>query len=314
MKRINSLILLILSFSFQPLLADKNELSPVHPGATAPRAFADILLEWNVTTITGSEVILGVTYANGYFWFTAGGLVDSSEPNNYLYQVSTAGTLVNTFIQNTTSEWGWRDLTTDGTYLYGSDSTVIDQISMVTGQSTGVTIPVPGGLTVGRGLAYDSATDHFFVAGFGTNIFEIDRTGAVINTITSTHATYGLAFERNIFGGPYVYSWHQDDDADMNRFQTVSGVDSGVLFGAQPGRFAGGAETTFLLNPGQLQMLAVEQGSGVSSADFLVVYDMDQLVILIPTLSQKMTIVFLILLMSAGLYWTYRRRRQAASA
>lgn len=303
MQAIHRLLLLLL---FLPLWADTDELSPIHPGGVGePRAFGDSIVQWNVTTITGSSVILGVTFAQDHFWFTAGGLVDHNEANNYLYKVSRTGLLVATFIQPTSSPWGWRDLTTDGVYLYGSDSTVIDQISMVTGQKTGFTIPVPGGLTVGRGLAYDSLTHHFFVGNFGTNIYEIDDTGTVVNTIVNTHATYGLAFERSIPGGPFVYTWHQDDDADLNRF-TLAGVDSGTLFGAAPGIVAGGAETTHLYMPGQLHLLCVEQGG---PDDYLNVYDMDRLVAIIPTLSAKTTVLFIALLLSSALFFNWRRRQ-----
>ena len=53
------------------------------------------------------------------------------------------GNVLNRWEQGTTSDWGWRDLAFDGTFLYGSDADTVVQIDPATGAPTGVGIPCP---------------------------------------------------------------------------------------------------------------------------------------------------------------------------
>lgn len=289
-----------------------DDVNPNGFAGNAPRAFGDPLLEWDLTAITGSEVVLGVAFADDHFWFTAGGIVDSVGESNLIYKVSSSGTLVATYMQGTDGdEWGYRDLASDSLYLYGSFDTQIYQISRANGAQTGTTIPLAAtGLALARGIAYDQQSDHFYVSNWNSSIFEIDRTGTVHNTIPNTHFAYGLSYERYTSGSPFVYVWHQDDDARLNRIN-LSGTDSGELFGtADPNRAAGGSEITPLFDPGNLLMLNVEQGDpNIADADYLLVYDLEQFVVLIPTMSEAMTFVLIGLLLFGGVWFLKKQRR-----
>ncbi|HUV02652.1 MAG TPA: hypothetical protein VMW67_04305 [Desulfobacteria bacterium] len=131
------------------------------------------LFQYDVETPTGDNRCLGVEFDGTFFWISGGG--DDATETNKLHKFDKNGNYITSYDQPNASFWGWRDLVWDGQYLYGSESTDIEQIDPSTGSITGVTIPGPQ--DPNRGLAYDPATDHFWTANFNSDIYEIDRAG-----------------------------------------------------------------------------------------------------------------------------------------
>ena len=210
-------------------------------------ASANTIFKYDVSNEAGEEVALGVEFDGANFWVTGAGARSESDPNR-LFKYDLAGNLLATFDQPTTSEFGWRDLAFDGQFLYASDSENIDQIDPATGAVTGVTISGP--LDPNRGLAYDPVTDHFWTANFASDIFEIDRSGSIINQYPNSLAAYGLAWDATSSGGPYLWIWSQDANGTLaTRFTPSSGTFSAVTFEGDDaiGGIAGGATFTTAL-------------------------------------------------------------------
>jgi hypothetical protein len=118
----------------------------------------------------------------------------------------------------------------DGSYLYASVNTNVDQIDPATGQWTGVTIPGP--LNPNRGLAYDPATDHFWTANFDSLLYEFDRSGTIINTYQNSNAIYGLAWDMVSPDGPWLWVFSQEGNpaVQISQFDPYQGVYTDVTY------------------------------------------------------------------------------------
>lgn len=196
----------------------------------------------------GERIALGIEFDGTYFWVTGGGAVSESEPNR-LFKYDLNGTLIDVFLQPTTSAFGWRDLSFDGTFLYGSDSQDVEQIDPATGAVTGEKISGP--LQVNRALAYDPATNHFWAANFNSEIFEFDREGNVINSFQNSFVIYGMAWDAANPQLPYLWVWAQFPDGNGSlaaQFDPRKGEYTGLTFDGVPLKdaenFAGGATIT----------------------------------------------------------------------
>ena len=240
----------------------------------------DELFQINVEASTASVVALGVEYVDGHYWITTGGIGSNAE-QNYLFELDSDGSLLNTYIQPTVSTWGWRDMAYDGTYLYGSDSNIIEQIDPATGMVTGVTIPSPH--NPGRGLAYDPDTDHFWVSNQGAEIYEIDRAGTIINTFpnpvpTASTEIYGLAWDMWSPGGPYLWTWSDlptQGEVTATQIDPETGLATGVSFEANElDGAAGGATISPDIVPGSLVFAGMQQVGD----DTVVAYELSRVV------------------------------------
>ena len=186
-----------------------------------------------VLTPTPDRALMGVEYADGFLWVTG------ADPDDYwqhkLYKFSADGqTLIETF------EYGlefarlerpglrWR------VPVYVADIDTIRQIDMETGAKTGVMIPGPDYYQ--QGLAYDPETDHFWVSGSGSNIWEIDRDGEIVNTVSfiPDKPIAGLGWDTWTPGGPYLWIWsnkYEPDDVRPKAFQLNPAT--GLLTGSE---------------------------------------------------------------------------------
>lgn len=303
---------LVLLSVFAPILAfsQNNEIAPGAGNAGNPsRDFGDELNSIYSLAAGGanSELVLGVAYLNGSYFITTAGDTDNAE-QNYLIELDSAGNMLNKWAQPTVDIWGWRDLADDGSFLYGSNSGVIEQINPATGAPTGVTIPSP--INPARGIGYYPNTDTFFVAGFGTPIYEVSRAGSVLRTIPSSHATYGLAVDGSTPAA--IWAYHQDDYQDAVRFDLVTGLPSGITFRGNDKSndplnpdVAGGADFAEL---GGVDTLILVQQS--QPGDYIVHYSIDPGITEIPTLGTTGLIAFLVL-MAGTAVWQAKRRRIA---
>ncbi len=229
-------------------------------GDRASGAVGDVLFEVDGLLATSHSPLLGVEFAQEHFWITSGS-GNSTDPN-LLFKLDSTGTLVNTYEQTTTSPFGWRDLAFDGRYLYASESHLVQEIDPADGQPTGVAFPSPLGLV--RGLAYDPAKDHFWVADFGNDIYEINRAGQVVDQIANPGGMniYGLGWDDLSPGGPYLWAW-SDNPARATQFDPATGLPTGLSFQGSnpPGElFSGGATISDAILPDKLVLIGLHQG------------------------------------------------------
>ena len=180
--------------------------------AQTPEAIGDTLFAFDVGSLTPTpdRHIVGIQYAGGYLWATG------FDPDDYwqhkLYKIESDGSaLVATFSYGIEAA-GWKDMAYDGDYLYVADIDTVRQIDMTNGQKTGVKIPAPFYYTAG--LAYNPFNDHFYITGDGgSNIYEIDRDGEIVAAIANNpeHATVGLAVDTLSPGGPFLWTWSNEE-------------------------------------------------------------------------------------------------------
>ncbi len=154
-----------------------------------------------------------VTFVNDHYWI-AGGNNRSDDPN-LLYKLNRDAELVVTYQQHSSSNYGWRDLTTDGEYLYGVDSCYIAQVNLETGELTDQRIPTPNNPT--SGVAWDEVGQVFWVCGHSSDIVAIDRDGEEISRIRNANPRkhiYGLGFFPDDADGAPLYVMTNEQDAD----------------------------------------------------------------------------------------------------
>jgi len=181
-------------------------------GAPMEGDFWDQLEEVNTGGITGDPRLQACIFFQDHFWITGG--MRSNEPN-MLYKVSRDGELVDSWEQGSYSNYGWRNLTTDGEYLYGVDSTYIAQIDPSDGQVTGVRIPTP--LNPCYSCTYDPENQIFWVASVTTDIYGIDRGGNEFYRIRNNlrFRTSGLAYFEDDIHGYKLYILNNDSDGSI---------------------------------------------------------------------------------------------------
>ena len=148
------------------------------------------------STVTGDFQMWGCEFLGGSWWVTGG---SGPSGQNVIYQFDRYGNPQGHIPQVSTTSFGWFDLATDGQRLYGSDGALILGIDPL-----GVlpTDTIPGPLNPCRALAYDPASDHFWVAEYGEDVYEIDREGNIINQFENAAPT-----ELSITG----LAWNADD-------------------------------------------------------------------------------------------------------
>ena len=174
-------------------------LSGLAHGQPCTQVFGPI----DVEAATGSNGCLGVAFLDGQYYVSARdpsgaatahvvGIFDYS--GNYLSSFAWAGTAG-------TSTWGYRDGTSDGTYLYfGWEQGLARHNADGSGGTVIVNGAAPGGVGTWRALAYDADGDggngSFWVANFSSAIVEVSMTGALLTTLPNDGwSLYGLALD-----------------------------------------------------------------------------------------------------------------------
>ncbi|MBZ0200147.1 MAG: T9SS type A sorting domain-containing protein [Ignavibacteriaceae bacterium] len=133
-----------------------------------------------------------------------------------LYRYNGGEQGVTTFADSVTYQGAIRDLTTDGTYLYGSaaNATVYKMDANGTALSS-ITLASPA---VARTIAYTPDEDGFYVSNFSDNISLCSSTtGAIIRTLAGTSALtgkYGMGYSNIPGDGPTLWVWGQGTLAD----------------------------------------------------------------------------------------------------
>ncbi|MBU0497754.1 MAG: PKD domain-containing protein, partial [Candidatus Thermoplasmatota archaeon] len=237
------IILLFLGASIPETLSDKNP--EVNNAETSNRLIksnpsanfhildpGDILFVYDVETPTGDNLCRGVYFDGTYFYITGG----MGYPN-HLYFFSSSGSYLSSVIQPTPETFGWRDIATDGTYMYsGCDSSSNIAKWYVTGLPSNPVLHVVSNftspLTSSTGLTYDPSSDHFWTALWDSDIYEIDRNGIIINTYPNDLAIYGMAWDSYTSGGPWIWVYSQDGSSGclISQFNPSTGQYTGVTY------------------------------------------------------------------------------------
>ena len=207
-----------------------NEYAPAAGFGDPPTAldFGDEIFTFETESWTGDARCLGVEFDGQYFWVTgANDLV-----THYLHKFDRDGNHIVTFYQGTSSDWGWRDLAWDGTYLYASDEYELAIIDPNTGQKIDE-LPMPTSISPPmRALAWDPESDHFWSANFGSNIIKFDRSGQTLATYANGYIIYGMAWDDASEGGPWLWVFSQDGTPQLqiSQFDPAIGSYTGVVF------------------------------------------------------------------------------------
>jgi hypothetical protein len=177
--------------------------------------------------------------------------------------------------------WGWRDLTFDGTYLYGSDENELAVIDPLSGQKIDE-IPMPSGINPPlRALAYDPETDHFWAANYNSNIIEFNRSGQTLASYDNDYMAYGMAWDDASEDGPWLWVFSQDGTPalQVSQFDPREGIYTDVVFyaadhGGEDDDIAGGACFTTDWDPTVGVLFCMVQGLvGGFSADLVQGYE-----------------------------------------
>ncbi|UCE67632.1 MAG: carboxypeptidase regulatory-like domain-containing protein [Candidatus Zixiibacteriota bacterium] len=255
--------------SREKLMDTRNECSPTFTPGYLPTIldFGDEMFMFDPEGSTSDPRCLGVEFDGTYFWVT--GVGDGSGSQNRIHKYDSDGNYIQSFMQNTSSDWGWRDIAWDGEYLYASDDSQIDIFDPVSGTVVG---SFSGPENPNRALAYDPATDHFWAKNWGSNIYEFDRTGAVINSYSDplNLSTYGMAWDDASEDGPWLWIFSQNGPdpngplLQINQFDPATGAYTGLVFyGVDNGSdaMAGGAAFSTEWDPAFGIFFGLHQGT-----------------------------------------------------
>lgn len=149
-------------------------------------------------------------YLNGIWWIAGGN--SSADNPNLLYKLDQDGQLLGSWMQESESNYGWRDLTTDGEFIYGVDAQVIKQIDPATGECTGNDIASDYMPNPTYALTYDPAAEIFWCSGPTSNIIGIDRRGEWVDVINNNNRfrISGLAWYADDPDGYQLYITNAD--------------------------------------------------------------------------------------------------------
>ncbi|MCA0388845.1 MAG: T9SS type A sorting domain-containing protein [Bacteroidetes bacterium] len=229
-------------------VAPRNPLGGVHMDTIPPVDFPlPKQFVYNYTGVTSPNMIggtVGAMFINGKYYFNRW-----NSTFIYRYNPDGPGNGPGTFFDSLTYAGSIRDLASDGTRLFGGNSsTGVIEIDPNTG-ATVKTFTLTGGAT--RAVAWDATRKGFWNTAFGGNIFFHDTTGALKMTITSTlTGKYGLAFD-SIPGQPaYVWAWNQASALNtLHKYNVATGLEEASYSFTLPGAsigIAGGADISIV--------------------------------------------------------------------
>lgn len=249
----------------------------VYTGGGDPVDPWDNITDIDVTDVTGDILILGCEFVGDY-WYVSGG--SGAGGNNNLYKFGLDGSYQGSIPQPTTSDFGWYDLAYDGAYIYGS----ADGTNTIQGidESGTVHATIPSPLNPTRAIAYDPVSDHFWVADYTQNIYEINRAGQVFSEVPNDGADElsitGLAWNSTDPDGYklYIYSQIQDSPTQQTLVSKMHPVSYDIqhlaVLEGEEGDHSGGCAITGGWNSTLLVFGAIMQNS---AGDRLGIYQID---------------------------------------
>ncbi|MCB0277513.1 MAG: T9SS type A sorting domain-containing protein [Calditrichaeota bacterium] len=256
----------------------------------AQTTFGDTLYSFNAGALTPTrdQTLLGLTFAQGYFWVTG---MNAPQYDHRLYKIHPNGDSLVSYTSLGTGYHAYYDLAYDGRFLYVTDRDSLIEIDPQTGLRTGNGIGTDFGYLLVKGVAYDPGNDHFWVIpqrnGQQQIIYEIDRAGNTINTYPNPDSDYttSLTWDTLTPGGPFLWTFSREEEGYNSR---------GVMrqFSPAIGRFTGvememvnrseiivdsplGITFTDELPGGQASLVALQSGAlnVYDGLDWVVVYD-----------------------------------------
>jgi len=215
--RLLALVAVLASVSFASSQDVSPWVSPVGPGVDAELTILD---SFDIEAVTGGSAYnVGIGYdGSANLWVTEGAQLESGG-NNFIHVISlsTPHTLVATYHQNNTSGWGLRDLCFNGTYIFGSDDTVVDYYDPATGEKVGSYNC--SACNPNRAEAWDGT--YFYTGSFSPNIYRVTWDG--VSGSTATFTTWSTAIAN---GGTYGAAY----DADWPCLWVSTASGDGVLY------------------------------------------------------------------------------------
>lgn len=234
----------------------------------------DNLQRINVSNIAADLQIMGCEFVDDY-WFVSG--ASGVNDNNFIYSFDAEGNYLGATAQPTTDPLGWYDMAWDGQFLYGSEQGTHELRGIDSQGNLRTAIPCPF-LNPARAIAYDPATDHFWVADLIRDIYEIDRDGTLISTIENSDglAITGLGWHATEPDGYSLIVFCQDEvvnEAAVWRIHPVTGNSEFVVYlPGEEGDHAGGCTVTSGWNDALTVIGGIMQNP---DGDRLEVFDID---------------------------------------
>ncbi len=277
MKKLITLVfsLLLFSVAFAQLRSmSPQDISPnIDPywksEIPANDALWDVQFNYNLQQIAGGSLgKAGCVYYPGTnsIWVSYW----SSAVSSYILNVSTTGTIIDSFIVS--GVVGTRSFTFDGTYIYaGNASTTIRKIDPVTRTMVGtITSPVST-----RWVTYDAVNNGLWCGDWSVNPTLISMTGATIQSIPyaglGVTSIYGASYDNVSAGGPYLWLFAQGAGAGAAQYIQQILISTGLPTGVQhdvitdvgigqTGAIAGGLCVAQNMIPGTASLLGILQG------------------------------------------------------
>lgn len=199
------------------VLASDADVSP-NPG-TPGSADADLtqLDNFDIDALGGSGRSVGVGFDGTNFWVT-----DAVNTGGPLKIVIISGTIPHTQVtivdQNSTSGWGLRDLCWDGTYMYGSESNVVQYYDATYARAGSYNCYA---CSPNRAQGYDGT--YFYTGSFGSDIYQVTWDG-----VSGSTATYTVWTSPVGNGATYGAAW--DAGGNCLWISTASGSNDGMLY------------------------------------------------------------------------------------
>ncbi|MCX6162274.1 MAG: hypothetical protein NTV87_13190, partial [Ignavibacteriae bacterium] len=239
-----------------PVVNDQS-VNNLQSDTIAPAGFPyPTLFNFNYSGIAGMNGgTVGAMFLGGKYYFNAW-----NGTSCYRYNNSGPGGGPGTQVDVLTYAGAIRDLSTDGVFIYGGNSTTgilrFDPNTMATLK----TFTLTGGST--RAIAWDPNRHGFWNTGFAGGIFLHDTNGVLIRTIASTLAgKYGLGFDSTSSSdSSFLWVWDQTSTTQngIHKIHIASGTTKATYIfnntGASIGT-AGGAEVIANAIPGKLTLL-----------------------------------------------------------
>lgn len=235
-------------------LASDIDISP-NPG-TPGAADADLtqLDYFDCDALGGSGRSVGVGFDGTNFWVTDA--VSTGGPLKILIITGTSPhTQVTIVDQNGTSGWGLRDMCWDGTYMYASESTVVQYYDASYARAGTYT---HSAVSPNRAQGYDGT--YFYTGSFAAEVYQVTWDGVSGSSASSTVWSSAVAN-----AGLYGLAW----DAGGNCMWASTASSDGMLYQIDA---AGALITSYDLNPES------PTSGGCTMADYTA--DVDQLWVL----------------------------------
>ncbi len=210
-------------------IVDKNEMtSSMSISTITNRAPWDLLFNHDLFAQTGGVSRSGCEFDGTYFYSTVWN-------SNLVDRYDSSGNIIETFSIAGVS--GLRDLAWDGTYMYGGAAAgTIWEMDF----TNKVLISSISGGFQSRAIAYNDDDDTFYCSNFADPAWEVDRTGAIVNTwsFVTTTSTYGFAYD-SLSSPGQLYLWVFDQGGGggspqlIHQWDLTAGAFTGFTYDVQ---------------------------------------------------------------------------------